>query len=193
MAFISTKSNKLPAQGTRVGDVYYGTDTGNVYLCIADLSLLNLSGLLFNPPHAVTVGPQGPQGERGRDGESIVGPPGLAGRDGKDGKASTIPGPRGATGERGATGLKGDRGPRGEKGDRGDTGATGAQGPRGEKGDVLYVGAAEIEAAAKRLRDERARMQAVIMQGILDAESLHPATRRIFTARLEKLLRDLSS
>ncbi len=192
MAFTSTKSNRLPARGQNVGDVFLATDTGNAYLVIADLSLLNLSAMLSNPPKNVTVGPAGPAGRDGANGESIVGPPGPAGKDGRD---STIPGPRGERGFTGesVTGPKGPKGDRGEKGERGDKGEPGQSivGPRGERGDVLYVGGPEIAEATKRLQAERATLIAKIAQSIADTSNYAPHMKRILQQHLRNLQKSL--
>lgn len=188
MAFTSCKSNRLPTKGARVGDCFFATDTQNVYLVLADLSLLNLSALLANPPHNVIVGPQGEAGRNGRDGESITGPPGPQGPRGENGTDSHVAGPRGPQGD------PGDRGPRGfcgrdgkDSNVAGPQGIPGPKGDKGEPGDILHVGPGEIAAAAKRLRDERASMQAKLQQAIEDSENLPPAIRRIVKGRLQNL------
>jgi len=192
MAFTSTKSNRLPARGQNVGDVFLATDTGNCYLVIADLSLLNLSAMLANPPHNVTVGPQGPPGRDGRDGESIAGPSGPQGPAGKDGQDSHVAGPRGEKGDTGERGLRGERGERGSTGPQGQRGAKGEKGDKGERGDVLYVGPEEIKAAARQLHDERARLHAKIDQAIQDAAGYPAPHRKLLQQPLRNLKQSIS-
>lgn len=92
-------------------------------------------------------------------------------------------GPRGPQGETGATGaastIPGPQGPQGANGDKGD------------RGDVLYVGPAEIEAAAKALRAQRAQMFATLQQGIKDAQHLAPGMKKTLVNHYQKIINDL--
>jgi len=95
--------------------------------------------------------------------KAIEGPKGEPGKDGAPGADSMVPGPKGD---------KGDRGERGEK---------------GEPGDVLNVGPAEIEAAAKRLREQKAHIIATIAQCIEDSEHLAPPIKSLLRAHFNRI------
>ena len=115
-----------PPVSPGVGDLWWNTLDGNLYVYYSDV---------WTSANAGAQGAQGAQGD--------IGPEGPAGIRGLKGNTGDI-GPRGYTGE---TGAQGEVGPRGPKGDKGDTGANGIdgvqgiqgeagpQGPRGLKGD----------------------------------------------------------
>ncbi len=75
-------------------------------------------------------------------------------------------------GPQGETGPKGDTGIPGPQGLKGDEGMQGIPGPQGPRGDVLYIGPAEVEAAAKELRAQKLRIQAQIRHQLLQANYL---------------------
>jgi hypothetical protein len=93
-----------------------------------------------------------------------------------------------------ASPVAGPQGPRGETGAQGPPGRDGESivGPRGEKGergDVLIPNESELAAEVIRLRQERARLQAVHLLAIERCEKLHPSTRvhiRLFLAQVKK-------
>ncbi len=163
----STKLHRLPSKATP-GDVYFCTDSKDLFLAVGDGSLLNVADLFSGAvPHVRTVGPQGEigatgapgpigltgqRGERGTDGS-----PGATGPAGVDGKSIT--GPMGPRGERGLTGPAGPQGLHGVPGPRGE------QGPRAE---ILYVGPEEMAAEIKKLRAEIVRQRAAILAGLID-------------------------
>lgn len=159
----SALTSRLPSKGN-AGDVFYCTDTGNVYLAVADGTLLDMASLLNPTAAALAVGPKGEpgiagapgaRGEKGEKGDKgEVGPEGKAGSQGRAGK----------DGHDGQRGKEGARGERGERGSQGPQGIQGPQGEKGERGDVLYVGKLEIEAAAEKMRQERAWLRAKIAQ-----------------------------
>jgi hypothetical protein len=91
---------------------------------------------------------------------------GTAGRDG-------VPGPKGEDSV--VPGPQGPQGPRGERGEK------------GEPGSVLYVGPAEIEQAAKRLREQKAHILAKIQEHIANAKHLPSGTRALLTAHFNNL------
>jgi hypothetical protein len=89
----------------------------------------------------------------------------------------------------GPKGEKGDSivGPKGEKGDS----IVGPQGPAGPPGDVTIVGNAELEGALRKLRSERARIQAALLIEIADAEGLHPVHRAYILGVVERLKKEI--
>jgi hypothetical protein len=104
---VSTSAS--PPVSPSVGDLWWDTNDGNLYVYYSGVWASANAGL------------QGPQGVQG-----AVGPAGIRGLKGNTGDI----GPRGYTGE---TGAQGEVGPRGLKGDQGDPGA---EGPKGDKGDT---------------------------------------------------------
>ncbi len=181
--FHNTKS--LPSKGI-AGDVYRVSTTGDMYLAVGDGTLILLKDLLSTRDRVVAVGPAG---ETGRQGE-----PGRNGRDGVDGR-------NGKDGADGMAGSKGERGPQGAQGIPGKNGTNGVdgksivgpQGPKGDKGDpgeVLYVGPAELEAAVKQLREEKARVRAALLSNILGSEVIHPTVRQLLKSHLERVQRE---
>lgn len=182
------------------GVLYRHTSTGVCWLCLPDGQLLELSKLmdfLYGLIATPVVGPAGPQGPPGDFLDSAH----LAERIAALEKNQTdlqrtvaniqlIPGPRGPRGEKGEAGRDGVNGKHGRDGidgTPGKAGRDGIDGAQGPRGDVLYVGAGDIAAAAKRLRDERAAMQAKIQQAIDDTASLPHGPRRLVKGRLENL------
>lgn len=95
--FYTTKSSLLPPRGVNAGDIFYCSDTRDLYQVQGDLSLVNVV-LLVN----TLQGPQGPQG--------------VAGPKGADGNDSNAPGPQGPVGAQGAQGQTGNVGPAGRNG-----------------------------------------------------------------------------
>lgn len=70
-----------------------------------------------------------------------------------------------------------------------DSTVPGPRGEKGERGDVLYVGGPEIEAAAKELRQQKARIRAAFLADV-DKEVLHPTVRTLLKAHAERILRE---
>ncbi|SRR6266851_2472742 len=87
--------------GGVIGDVYFATDTHNLYLCLGTGGLALLDSLLSTGYAQGNPGPQGPQG-----------PVGATGAQGSSGPA----GPKGDTGAAGANGAAGPQGPKGDSG-----------------------------------------------------------------------------
>jgi hypothetical protein len=188
--FINTK--KLPSKG-KVGDVYRDSSSKELYLAVADGTLVSLADLLSER----NIRAVGPQGEPGRQGEP--GPQGPAGRDGKDGAPGPVgpAGPHGTNGISitGKTGLQGERGVTGPPGPQGPQGIAGPQGPKGDPGDVLYVGPEEMEAAVKAARlaliEQRARFMAAIADALQRSGSmLHEQYRKLCQQNIQQMKRD---
>ena len=99
-AFINT----IIDVGSVLGDVWFATDTGNIYLDLGSGGLTPLDSLLATGRSKGSKGDIGPQGPQG------------------------VPGPQGVSGPQGP---KGDQGPAGRDG---KDGATGPQGPKGDPG-----------------------------------------------------------
>lgn len=190
MNFVNT--NTFPPRRVEPGTLYRHNASGRCYLALPDGTLLNLCDLLDYLYKFVTVPQPGPRGEQG--------PPGQNGKDGKDGRngLNGLDGRAGSKGEPGGRGEKGERGVAGRDGKNGSAGKDGkdgAQGPcgaKGERGDVLYVGAPEIQEAAKRLQKERATMHAKLQQAINDAASLPKPHRTLVQQPLKNVQRSLS-
>jgi hypothetical protein len=185
--FINTRN--LPSKG-KPGDVYRDASSTRMYIALGDGSLCDLGDLLSEARPAVRlVGPPGPQGHQG-----IPGPVGPVGNDGKDGE----PGPVGPAGQHGApgqsitgkTGLQGERGLTGPPGPQGVQGVPGPVGPQGPAGDILYCSQADVEAAAQRLHQEKVRIRAAFLNGIVHNEVVSPTVKRILQLDLEQILRD---
>lgn len=178
---------QLPSKGN-VGDVYRVNSTGLLFIAIGDGTLISLDDLLSPRGRVLAVGPQG---ETGRQGEP--GPKGDTGAPGKDG----APGPVGPVGEHGKhgqsiigrTGLQGERGLTGPVGPQGPQGVPGPVGPQGPPGDVLYCGQAEVEEAAKQLRQQKARVRAAFLTSI-DKEVLHPTVKRLLQEHAKSILEE---
>jgi hypothetical protein len=182
-------ARKPPSKGVP-GDAYWiqnaATNTHDIYIAIADGTLVNLSDLINHQPSALAVGPageRGPQGPPGRDG--VDGVAGVNGRDGvsvsgpKGEKGDSIVGPPGRDGRDGVDG-KSITGPQGDKGDKGD------------RGDVLYVGPEEMQAAVKAARAEMisAKTKALAAAELAKAEAgahRNPAVRQAMLPILERL------
>ncbi|MGA8429499.1 MAG: hypothetical protein WB729_06735 [Candidatus Sulfotelmatobacter sp.] len=170
MALISTKRSKLPSVGKPL-DVYYATDSKEVFLAAGDGTLLNCRDILQGVSHPARA--VGPQGQPGRDGaRGAEGKQGLEGRAGRD---STVPGPKGEKGDRGSYGLPGLSGKEGKDGKdsavpgpRGPEGAKGDRGEKGERGDLTVVGDAELLAAVEKLRAQKANLQSRIITTLKD-------------------------
>jgi hypothetical protein len=165
MALISTKRAKLPSIGKPL-DVYYASDSKEVFLCAGDGVLLNTRDLLEGISHPVRA--VGPQGQPGRDGS--IGAEGKQGPEGRAGRDSTTPGPQGAKGAQGSYGLPGATGRDGKDGKdstapgpQGIQGPPGPQGLQGPPGSLTVVGDAELLAAVEKLRAQKAALQARII------------------------------
>lgn len=163
----SLPQSKLPSTA-KAGEVFYTTDSKQVFFAIADGSLLSLGDLLSGAvPHVKVVGPPGEKGDRGDKGD--VGLPGQRGEKGTKGdKGDTGPagkdGGMGRDGDRGKPGrdgldsvVPGPAGPRGEKGDCGDKGAPGS---------VVVVGDEELQAAIVALKKDKVRVLAKVAEKI---------------------------
>jgi hypothetical protein len=190
---ITLNSNKLPTVGP-AGQVYFCGDTGEAFVAIPPHGKLLRVDRLENYV-AQQRGPEGPRGLQGEKGaDSIVpgpdGPPGPRGATGATGER----GPRGMRGES-VIGSKGDRGlqgPQGVPGPQGPQGVPGPQGEKGERGDVLYVGPAEVQAAAERLRDEKKRWLAALLRAKMAAGALvGEHSRRMTLHILDTLEKDI--
>ncbi|MBC8054435.1 MAG: collagen-like protein [Sphingobacteriaceae bacterium] len=134
--------------GTREGDLYLNTSTGEVYKkTLASWGVIaNLTTGIAGPQGA--QGPTGPAGPQGSTG--ATGPAGPVGPAGPQGATGAI-GPQGATGAigpQGATGAIGPQGPAGAIGPQGTAGAVGAQGPAGAIGPAGATGATGPQGAA---------------------------------------------
>jgi hypothetical protein len=180
---------KLPNRGRELGDIFFCTSTKETFVCLGDLTLFNLSGLLSQKPVAVVgpqgepgqsiVGPQGPKGDsiigprgpQGSAGASIVGPkgadglPGPAGKNGRDGRDSTVPGPKGDS-------------------------IVGPAGPQGPRGDVLIPNADELSAAVTAYRRKHANIQAALLEEISKSKKLRPSTRLHVQNALNRVKRE---
>ena len=135
--FYSVKD--LPGKG-EPGSAYALRRPGNgfdIYIAIADGTLVDLASLL-QPRAPLAVGPQGLPGKDGRDG--VDGKPARDGANGRDGR-------HGNDGKDGRDGIDGKLGP---------------QGPKGEPGDITVVGDAELLAAVKKVKEQKARALALI-------------------------------
>jgi hypothetical protein len=173
--FVNTR--RLPSKGA-VGSVYRDSNTKEMFLAVADGTLVSLADLLSER----NIRAVGPPGEAGRQG--APGSQGARGVDGKNGVAGPVGpiGPHGTNGISitGKTGLQGERGLTGPPGPQGDRGPTGPAGPQGEKGDVLLAGPPEMIAAVAQARHEllalRAKTRAAVIVAIESAEQIkHPA------------------
>lgn len=113
--FHSQLFSELPTDGNAIaGDVYYTTDTQQLYAGVIGGGLVPLSALLaggvsFPPGIPGPAGPQGPQGPPGAGGPSGPqgngGPPGQTGAQGVGGPpGESIVGPQGPIGDSGPTG-----------------------------------------------------------------------------------------
>ena len=109
-AVTGTDNSAETVFGSKSGDMYLNTSTGNVYRA----SGVNSWSYVCNIKGA--VGATGPKGDTGATG------------------ATGAQGPKGDTGATGPQGAKGATGATGPQGPKGDTGATGATGPRGATG-----------------------------------------------------------
>jgi hypothetical protein len=98
--FHSLVRSNLPATGT-VGDIYFCTDTHELFLALGTGGLVLLDSLLSTNYATGNPGPQGPQGPQG-----APGPQGVSGP----------AGPKGDAGVPGATGTTGPQGPKGDPG-----------------------------------------------------------------------------
>jgi hypothetical protein len=130
-----------PPLSPSVGDLWWDTNDGNLYVYYSSTWASANSGI--QGPQG-TIGPQGAQGSagpRGLKGDTgDIGPRGYTGETGAQGNI----GPRGVKGDTGETGIQGPagldgddgaQGPQGIRGLKGDDGAQGPQGIRGLKGD----------------------------------------------------------
>jgi hypothetical protein len=61
-----------------IGDIWYATDTREVFVCIGDGGLVLVEGLLTDGAHG-SIGPPGPQGPKGDKGDPGVAPNPLDG------------------------------------------------------------------------------------------------------------------
>lgn len=103
----SLKSGSLPSTA-RAGDCYFTTDTKQIFIAVADGTVLNLADLLSGAvPHVRVVGPPGERGQAGID-SHVPGPKGDKGDPGRDGQtgAQGKPG-RDGVGRDGQTGKPG--------------------------------------------------------------------------------------
>ena len=181
----STKRSGVPAKAAAPGDVFYCTDSREVFYACADGTLLCLSDLLHGSLQRVREpGPKGDRGDRGHQGDR-----GEPGKPGKDGQDSEVPGPQGAQGTSGHDGLPGHDGRDGKNGrdgvdgKNGVDGRDGKDGARGPAGDVLAVGPDELKVAVETARQQllarRAATQAAIEQARIDAKRLTHGVRAV--------------
>lgn len=170
-------TRQLPSRGTP-GDIIRDCNSGVVYLCVGDGSLVNLADLLSEARPTVRV--VGPAGERGPQG-----PPG-------DFLDSAQLAARVASLEHLYTDLTA-RIERGDESIRGPAGRDGQSivGPQGPAGDCLYAGPAEMLAAVKHAREilisQRARFIAAVEQAMADAGTLTHARKKHFQLLLEQM------
>jgi hypothetical protein len=166
--FINAK--KLPSKGA-VGNVYRDASSKEMFLAVADGTLISISDLLSERDRVRAVGPPGDAGKDGAPG--AMGPQGPPGAKGDPGDVSIVSGPKGERGDPGPQGLPGKDGRDGRDGKDGATGATGAQGPQGIPGNVLYVGDAEMAAAVEAWKqkyiEQVARWEAALAATMLEA------------------------
>lgn len=207
LKFISCKAKNLPARAA-CGAVYHTTDTNEVWIAIKGGQLIPLSEMFAGLSNALqmTVGPAGAPGRDGRDGtapelETIVAAV-LAKirlpRDGQDGQ--TVIGPRGERGEIGPQGLPGRSAPSLEEIvsavvraiPKPKDGADGQQGPQGPPGDITVVGDAELRAAVGKLKEQKARATAALLEGLLSSKNLSPHAQAQVKQRLNDVLAELN-
>jgi len=188
-------ARRAPSKGTP-GDVYWVNNaaekTHDLYIAIADGTLVNLSDLINRAPNALAVGPKGDKGDQGIPGrDGINGSNGRAGQDGQ-----SISGPKGERGERGIQGLPGKDGRDGKDG-QSIIGPKGDRGDKGERGDVLFVGPEEMKAAVERARNDliqyRARFHAAIADQIQHSSHLPHSIKQIVITRLREVERIVGS
>jgi hypothetical protein len=174
---------------------YFCRDDQSLWISDSEGNLISLSDLLAGEGAPRAFPAQGPAGRDGAPGiKGDRGPQGPAGRDGSNGRDSTTPGPQGRDGDRGPQGPAGRDGRDGKDGADstvpGPIGAAGPQGPAGPKGDVLIPNDSELAAAVIQLRQQRARVQASLLQAILDADRLPPSTRMHVKLFLDTVRKD---
>jgi len=174
--FINTR--QLPSKGAP-GSVYRDSFSKELFLAVADGTLISIADLLSERDRIRAVGPPGERGPQGAPGSQ--GNPGADGQDGAAGPVGPV-GPHGSNGKDGIgkTGLQGERGLTGPQGPKGDPGPRGPQGPQGERGEVLLAGPPEMIAAVAQARQElitiRAKVRAGFIVAIESAEAIaHPA------------------
>jgi len=109
---------EVPPADVNPGDLWFESDTGQLYVYYEDATSSQWVGVAVQGPPGLN-GAAGPTGSQGPQGP--VGPQGSVG----------------ATGSAGPQGPAGVQGPKGDKGDTGNTGATGPQGPAGVTGALL--------------------------------------------------------
>ena len=187
---ISTKLTRLPSKG-EAGSVYFTTDSKQVFLALGDGTLFDVADLLSGNAVRV-VGPQGEAGPRGATG--VTGTPGPRGEKGTTGARGET-GPQGQAGADGLPGVTGKPGADGKDstvpGPQGPLGLKGPKGDKGDRGDVLYVGPAEIAAAAAELKAQRAMLHARIDQAVQDAGHLPDSMKRLMQLHYQNLKRAL--
>lgn len=188
--FINTR--RLPSKGI-VGNVYRDSFSGELFLAVADGTLISIADLL-SERNIRAVGPPGETGRQGERGDR--GDTGAAGKDGQPGPVGPV-GPHGTNGISitGKQGLQGERGLRGEKGDRGETGPPGPVGPQGERGEVLFAGPPEMIAAVAQARQElitiRAKVRAGFIVAIEEAERIKHPAKALVLLHLKNLQRQI--
>lgn len=161
-AFIVESDTPPTGPGIDVGDSWFNSATGKVYVYYDSYWVETASsqvgaegptgptgatgpeGPESTVPGATgATGPTGPQGftgPTGSNGLDITGPTGPYGPTGPQGPTGEL-GPVGDTGPTGATGPTGPLGPTGADGLQGNTGAQGPQGPTGARGFAGATGA----------------------------------------------------
>jgi hypothetical protein len=156
--FINTRN--LPSKG-KPGDIYRDAASTRIYIALGDGSLCDLGDLLSEARPAVRlVGPPGERGAIGAQGDFLD----------SAGLSARITSLENLYADLIARVERGDEMIRGPKGDsvKGDTGPA---------GDILYVGPAEMEAAARAARhaliDQRAKFMAALAQAMQETGSIH--------------------
>jgi hypothetical protein len=94
--------------------------------------------------------------------------------------ASPVAGPQGPAGKDGAPGTQG---PKGDS-------IVGPAGPKGDRGDVLIPNDSELAAEVIALRQQRARLQAVMLLALERSEKLPPSTRAHVKLFLQQVKQD---